>query len=740
MFPSSRPTGSLRSSFYRFTFAQTLAACLLALPLLLLSGCGIGQSAAATADPATAANTMGGILHGGPNPIVGATITFYTTSNAGYGATATALETTTTDGNGFFTFPAYTTGVQCPAGSYAYIGAYSGSTGTSSTNANSLLMVPIGLCDTNFTSTNTAGVYTNTYNGQALWLDELSTVASAYALGNFMTVTSAGAINIGAPPANVNTPSTTTPSAAGLGHAFANALTLVNNHSGQPNAYTNGGTSVATGGVIPDAEIFLLGNILQGCVNSNGVTGTNTATSNDGSGCGKLFSLTTPPQAGAAVPSNTLQAMVNLAKYPNPSVNTWNAACTAAGAGTTTATSCLFGIAAPSGAYVGALTSAPPDWALAVVYGAGYGAQTTGCATTCPGFVYPYYVALDYADNVYVLNYSASATTYTSLIGLGNSGAPIFASAQDTADLTIFTIGTDTAGHVFGVNEAASGAALKVYSATSGALLTSVTGLGASEEYAIADPLNNIYMASAQAAINIRKATYTTGPSYAISSLTTTAPASAVTQIGFGTNLDLYFSTTAPAVSILANTSTYTKGAPTTPTYTANALMTTAITGNTNNGYGLAGTSTGGAIAFDSAGATPINKTGTGATTAISASTPTALPTVYNSTLYSRGVVVDGANFAISPDGANGSAVTGVSVFDSADSLALGTYKGCYVISKVCGTTAGSSPMYSPRAAVIDSSGDIWVVSGASANLTELIGSGNPTWPGLSLGLHGLPQ
>jgi len=305
--------------------AATLLAGVAGFALSLLAGCGAGAVIPAdTAAADSAAAPMGGILHGGPNPVIGAVITLYVTNNTGYGAAATNVASTTTDSSGFFTLTLPTTGVACPSGSYAYVAAYSGSTGATGSNTNSLLMVPIGSCSANFTSSNSMGVYTNTYTGQTLWIDELSTAVSAYALGNFMSDTNAGVINIGAPANNVNTPSAATPSAAGLGHAFANALAIINNHTGQPNAYTNGGSSASTGGVVPDAEIFLLGNILQACVNSTGTTGTNTATSNDGSNCGKLFSFVTPPQSGAAVPTNTLQAMIDLAKYPNPSVNTWN--------------------------------------------------------------------------------------------------------------------------------------------------------------------------------------------------------------------------------------------------------------------------------------------------------------------------------------------------------------------------------------------------------------------------------
>ena len=735
-----------------------LVAGIAALGLPFLAGCGVGNVViggdSATGNEASGSGSyaVGGILHGGPNPIVGATITLYTTTGNGYGATATAVATTTTNSQGSFSLTLPTSVVACPAGEYAYVGAYSGSTGAGSNNANSLLMVPIGACSANYTTTGSSGAYTNTYVGPTLWIDELTTAVSAYALGNFMTVTNAGVINVGAPANNTATASTTTPSAAGLAHAFANALAIVNINTGQPYAYTNGGTSTATGGVVPDAEIFLLGNILQACVNSNGVTGANSATSNDGTPCGKLFSFTTPPQSGATVPANTLQAMLDLAKYPDPSLATWNNTCTAAGSGTNTSTACLFNLAAPpTGAYAGALTSAPPDWALAVVYTSGYGAQTASCSSTCPGLTYPLYVALDYQDNVYVLNYNANAattppyhaTTWTNIIGIGYNGAPIFASAEDTTHTYISIIATDTAGHVVGPNE--NSTAVLAYSTASGAVVGTGTYTNTLPLAIAVDPFNNLYVSSYNSGVNLRKFAYTgpaSAPTYTVSNITTSFATYPPYQIVLDSNLDIYAfeagslngSSGINYVCLLANENS---SLTTAGTYPA-ACATASLTGSSSAAAGIGATSSNGAFAIDSAGVTPITKSGSGSSATISAGSPTAIPYVSGS-LNSRFLSVDGNNWAYSVDGGNGS-LSGVSVYDSVDNLALGTYKGCYVVSGVCGTATLASPMYSPRAAGIDSSGDIWVVSGSDADLTELIGAAAPTWPGLSMAKSGLPQ
>jgi hypothetical protein len=757
----SRPHFTVRFFMLRrhsSLLSSGLLAGLAAFGLSLLAGCGAGTLAPTGTATGSIASPMSGILHGGPNPIVGATITLYTTSGSGYGAAATAVATTTTDSSGFFNFTLPANIVACPAGQYAYIGAYSGSTGAFANNPNTLLMAPIGACSDNYTVTG-SGPFVNTYTGSSLWIDELSTAISAYTLGRFMTVTNAGVINIGAPANNLATASTSSPAAAGLAHAFANALSIINTQTGQPNGYTHGGSSKTTGGVIPVAEIYLLGNILQTCVNSTGVTGTNTATANDGSGCGSLFSFTTPPQAGAAVPTNTLQAMVNLARYSSPSISTWNTNCTAATGGTNTTTGCLFGLAAPSGAYVGALTSAPPDWALAVVYTSGYGAQTASCTSTCPGLTYPFYVALDYSDNVYVLNYNASAatspnsaSTWTNIIGMGYDGTPLFSSAEDTTHKAIAIIGTDLAGHVFGANTVSSSPVVQVYSALTGAVVASPAYNNSLPLAIAADPFNNIYVGSFDAGVNLRKLAYTgpsSAPTYVISTATSAGPTEPPYQIAVDSNLDIYEfeagslngASTTNYVCLLTNQSTtpYTyMSAP--GTYTNCTGSSATLMGSSSNAAGIGVNSSNGAFAIDSAGITPITKTGATGSATIATGTPTALPSVGADTqLYSRYLSVDGNNWVYSVDGGNGG-LSGVSVYDSVDNIALGTYKGCYVSGGVCGTTAGSAPMVSPRGAAIDSSGDVWVVSGAGADLTELIGAAAPTWPDLSMAKSGLPQ
>jgi len=282
--------------------------------------------------------------------------------------------------------------------------------------------------------------------------------------------------------------------------------------------------------------------------------------------------------------------------------------------------------------------------------------------------------------------------------------------------------------------------------------------------FAIVDPFNNVYVSSYIESINLRRFVYSgtsSAPTY--SAPTTYSAYSIITdgapyQMAFDSNLDIvsfldpaYGGTGSPYICLMNNQSstayTYMSAAPSTAytfctTGSSTAIVEPGNTGSAVIAAGIAPTSTG-LLSIGSSGMTKVTKSAASKTATLTLNSTTTIPAV-NSVLYSRYVSVDGNDWGYSVDGANGQ-VSGVSVFDATDVLALGTYKGCFVTpSLTCGATnsAGSTqaPMASPRNAGIDSSGDIWVISGNTASLTELIGAAAPTWPGLSMAKFGQPQ
>ena len=394
---------------HRFSASTTLAATFLAAVALTLTGCSFDAAPAALSSGSA---NIAGILHGGPNPVVGATVTLYATQSNGYGGAGLQLAQTTSGSGGGFSFNAasYT----CPAGQYAYITAAAGNTGANTANANSLLMAALGPCASLSATTN-------------IWIDEPTTIAAAYALSNFITVSGTGSamvVGVSAPANNnatagscTGTGAAMTCKAAGLGHAFLNAANLASasNISGlsttaptgqsyatPPSNPTTAATAVALQNVVPQQLINSLANSVQACVNSTGTTGAADTTS----GCGQLFTNTTTPTTFSSnvtftnKPTNTLQALVNLAKFPFMT----------AGAVTN-----IFNISAGSGFYQPILTAAPPDYSISILF------RSFGAGVNQLGSVY--YTTTDINDNVYATALTSPAT------GSALGAAPLIASA-----------------------------------------------------------------------------------------------------------------------------------------------------------------------------------------------------------------------------------------------------------------------------------------------------------------------
>jgi trimeric autotransporter adhesin len=226
--------------------------------------------------------TRHGSVHGGQQPVSGATIQLYAVGTTGDDSVATPLlsTTTTTDANGSFDITGKYT---CPAGaSLVYITATGGNPGLAPGTNNTALsmMSTLGRCDSLTAST-------------FIFINEVTTVAAVSALSPFMTSPSA----VGS----------ATNDAAALANAFALASAFVNTSTG-----TSPGLNVPTGTVVPDAKINTLANVVTSCVNSAG------GTANDGSVCGTLFTLATVQ--GQQPPTNIITALNNVAS--NPALNT----------------------------------------------------------------------------------------------------------------------------------------------------------------------------------------------------------------------------------------------------------------------------------------------------------------------------------------------------------------------------------------------------------------------------------
>ena len=150
--------------------------------VVLLSGCSTGtvSNIATGTSGSLAVQSPQGVVHGGQQAIAGASIQLWEVGTTGYGSAPTLLYSTSS-GSGNFSFPIASWTTNCTAvnsGSNSSIPVYITSTGgtanpTTGVNGAILLMAALGPCNSINTST-----FVN--------IDEVTTVAAAYALGQFM--------------------------------------------------------------------------------------------------------------------------------------------------------------------------------------------------------------------------------------------------------------------------------------------------------------------------------------------------------------------------------------------------------------------------------------------------------------------------------------------------------------------------------------------------------------------------
>lgn len=449
-----------------FVFRNPLAKALaIVCPIALtaLTGCGIGVqqlaggSTTAVASAELPGRTINGHVHGGAFPIQNAKITLMETQNNGYGGQALVLEQVSSNSQGYFTFDNNWT---CTSGQYAYIVVAGGNTisGASTSNNNVIQVGIIGSC-AQYLSTTTE------QNDVNVFLSEPSTVAAAYALANFITIDdhkvttttgtgwnkqttttdygevaeiSAPANNNSATPGCSGTGTGMTCKAAGLAHGFMNAYNLVDSVRYDGSFPTGLARTTVPGNsetVVPQAMINTLGNILQSCVDSNGVTTQSkiSSTSSDGTSCGNLFEYTTPP--GGTSPTTTLQAAINIAANPNNNVDT------------------LFKLQPTYTFFTPALTtdvisgsSNLMSFSISIFYeGTGLSGDT--------GIGTPVHLALDGQDNVYMLYTGGSgSSTYSAIDGLTAGGSGLFVGAHVVGIANPNEIAIDNVGSKVGAN------------------------------------------------------------------------------------------------------------------------------------------------------------------------------------------------------------------------------------------------------------------------------------------------
>jgi hypothetical protein len=299
----ARPWDSPRStdlSFYLVLPALAIA----------LAGCSAVTTSTPLASGGSAAIT--GRVHGGQQPVVGATVQLIAPGTSGYGSAGSVLATTTTGANGTFTLPQPYT---CPANSgLLYLLATGGNAGAGTNSAIAEAAI-VGNCSSLTASTFFA-------------ITEVTTVAAASALAPFATIAN-GSTAIGTSATNLQ----------GLYNAAGAYNNLVNNSTGYAHV-----TADLIGIIPPTAELNTLADILASCVNQ----GTTTALTGT---CSTLFTAST--SSGGTVPSDTFQAAVIIAQQPGRHV------------------SALFGLVPSGPPFQPTLSTQPNDFSLALGFNDG---------------------------------------------------------------------------------------------------------------------------------------------------------------------------------------------------------------------------------------------------------------------------------------------------------------------------------------------------------------------------------
>ncbi|HEY6412276.1 MAG TPA: NHL repeat-containing protein [Edaphobacter sp.] len=324
------------------------------LPLLafaLLAGCGTTPSQQAALG-SVAGQAIEGQVHGGNQPIVGAHIYLFAANNIGYRAPSISLINphfpgTATDSKGTYLITNASGGFNlsgayaCIPGQHLYVLATTGNPGLhSSTNNEGLAMLTaLGTCPS-------AGNLAATV--PFISINELTTVATIYSLAGFMSD-------------QIHVSSALSPgSIQGLANAFAAVNTLVDIATG-----TSHSQNLQGNGVLPQAKLDTLANILAPCINSTNLT----------NGCTTLFNNAKDSNGNA--PLDTAAAVLNIAH--NPAANP----------------AALFALANANAPFQPALTAAPNDWTLAITF---YADNMAG----------PYFPAIDSTGNLWVPAYTSN--------------------------------------------------------------------------------------------------------------------------------------------------------------------------------------------------------------------------------------------------------------------------------------------------------------------------------------------
>jgi hypothetical protein len=704
---------------------------------ILLSGCALNGGSGSTGNTATAplkAASIGGMLHGGQQPVNGATMILWAAGTSGYGTGATNVASTTTLSDGSFSFNNSSGVSPCTTGQYLYVTATGGNAGAGTNDSIALMAVLPTPC-----GTATGGTY--------VWVNEVTTVAAVTALQQFMKInTSATApyTGTGTVPWTIGAPSTNT---TGLANAFlqtANLAFIATGTSGNSFPVNTINSQVFTTTVTPDSsKIYGLANILAICVNDS--TG-NLCTGSQG-----VLTLTTIATGTTTptytIPVDTIQAAYNMATLPNASLysssgskNYWKNSTSS-----TTYLSTLWANISSTSPFQPYTATAPPDTAIGVSW------RCAGATNGTIGTVYASSVAIDGNGNIWTgggsgvgsnvlnqFNQSAQILQTISTANLPSYTFNYYADSTTDNTGTVTANATQTLGYarpIYGVAiDTANNAWFNAYGATSpGTIATATTGIlakltqggtatayitGAANGSMVFDGSNNLFMSNAPAASRWYLSMLSAAGSYqtlyeGIGRATGLYNGAAVDSNGY---VWAFYATCADgqtiqrinAASILT----------TTGTSTADVVMPSTACA----AYG-AGDANGNMWTTDGA-----NLDYTSISASLNATVNVAFTGGASTGLYNPyGMAIDGSNNVWVVNKGTNTTYAGVAEFATNGTTGTATQ-----LSPGSSTVAGfggdvSSYLGAPENIVLDSSGNVWFATTAGSYLYYVVGIASPT-------------
>jgi hypothetical protein len=727
--------------------SQILGVCSAAAVAIALTGCGNMVTTAPDTNSFSTPGVITGKIHGGNQPITGATVKLYAVGTSGYGSAGTLLATTTSasDAYGSFSFSQVTSGATGPTGnsyicpsssSLIYLISTGGNTqGTgSSTNAAAAFLVAIGTCGSSGNS--------------SIWVNEVTSTASTVALAQYINPgTTAGTESVGSP--------NTTQAQLGLSNAFATVPNLASLATGTAvAAFTpttaSGAAGVTLTGTPESAKINTIANILAACVNSTTSSATN---------CTTLFTNAVPPSSATVTsqPSATFSKAVDTVQAGyymaiNP------AELTTADQTNTKLTN-LYNLGAASAPFQPTVAFQPTDWTVGITYAAsGTCTNATTGVSPNPGATFfgsMESIAVDASGNVWFNN---GATTAINALGeLSPTGAPkvcAFGNILAGRGLTI-----DTNSNVWTTSGTTGSTAAVFEYLSGGTTLNWTTATGANG--IVADGSGNVFYAPSGAAAafqEYKSAASATAIATGATATGTTVGSSLASSTSYlyvpmDTSGNIWATSTSGAVVY----ELYPGG--TTPTggyTTADAGTTPLTTAVVNNGYGGAidasGNIFGGSTCCAAAasntffkivpGTTPGSPTGS-----ISAKFAGGLVAPRSTAVDGAGNVWAGMGYPAQTAAVSPSTVAIYALAEVDNNLNPISYSGpngatgpttCSSTNTNCPSQGGfeKASLGTVRSLAIDPSGNVWAASnGTTQNIVEVVGAAVPVVTPLSAGI-----